>query len=731
MAADRFQVHRLAAVAAAVIAGPAPSTAHAQWFYEEPELLRAYVATYGTDVVLHAEMRWALDGPSSTPVGFDADAAMEIEFHVQDKCFAMPRDGTDDDVDPFTVGVRTNLPGALYVDTWNYASPADPLDASEDVLRECGSGVYAAAALRFYDRYLRDIADSDGNFAVGVHRARLLRRGVLYRITYPLTATLPGTGACLFTSSSSMVGVRIQMLSDVCTPDFPVPFPTDCPFILGAPFCREDVERGFTQFSVAERICAPTRLITAPPAPRDGEIPYEGADCSDGDRDGLFSALSALSDGTWVGMLGTRAIDCDDANTAVPGDSDLECRGALASCGGDGDCTLNVCENDARCGICGEIGMPCCGGLCSASDYVCRLSGICECVDWDADLHAAESCGGDDCDDTDGAVHRSAPEICGNGRDDDCDLTLDNGCPVDCAGTGTMPCGSDTGECVAGVQSCVAGRWGACSGGTGPTMEICDGLDNDCNGTADDGVRLTFYQDLDGDGFAPIGATAVSSCTEPAGYTSRMGDCDDACPICFPMAPETCGDGRDGDCDGAVDDGCVVCGDRSCSAPSESCPSSCGADCCARFDGFSIARSCRSPARGATEVFMGDFTSIEAENVAVDSFAACVAGGSLSLEQSSATYPLGNYSIQARLTFATLPATTAITFHLSYACRDASATVAVIGSTGGEIVRSCTGGLQTITMPATTRPDGTWTATIGLGRSNSRVTIDYAAVSMP
>jgi peptidoglycan/xylan/chitin deacetylase (PgdA/CDA1 family) len=45
------------------------------------------------------------------------------------------------------------------------------------------------------------------------------------------------------------------------------------------------------------------------------------------------------------------------------------------------------------------------------------------------------------------------------------------------------------GACKEGTQSCVAGRWeGRCSGQVLPSAEICDGLDNDCNGQVDDGV---------------------------------------------------------------------------------------------------------------------------------------------------------------------------------------------------------------------------------------------------
>ncbi|MHC4815653.1 MAG: MopE-related protein [Planctomycetota bacterium] len=72
-------------------------------------------------------------------------------------------------------------------------------------------------------------------------------------------------------------------------------------------------------------------------------------------------------------------------------------------------------------------------------------------------------------------------ESCDN-VDNDCNGTVDDNVPGEGA-----PCGSGVGECTPGQRQCEAGQWN-CVGGTGGSAEVCDGLDNDCNGAIDDNV---------------------------------------------------------------------------------------------------------------------------------------------------------------------------------------------------------------------------------------------------
>lgn len=87
-------------------------------------------------------------------------------------------------------------------------------------------------------------------------------------------------------------------------------------------------------------------------------------------------------------------------------------------------------------------------------------------------------------------------------------------------------------------------------------IEICDGIDNNCDGIIDEGVTTTFYADNDGDGYGDFENT-IEACTEPSGYVSDNSDCDDSDSSVFPGGNEVC-DGKDNNCDGEVDEGCNV-----------------------------------------------------------------------------------------------------------------------------------------------------------------------------
>jgi large repetitive protein len=88
-------------------------------------------------------------------------------------------------------------------------------------------------------------------------------------------------------------------------------------------------------------------------------------------------------------------------------------------------------------------------------------------------------------------------------------------------------------------------------------IEVCDGLDNDCDTESDEGLRtITFYIDADGDTFGDADISlSIASCGAPIGYVDNPNDCDDGNAAINPDAVEVCDNDVDNDCDGKTDDG--------------------------------------------------------------------------------------------------------------------------------------------------------------------------------
>lgn len=83
-------------------------------------------------------------------------------------------------------------------------------------------------------------------------------------------------------------------------------------------------------------------------------------------------------------------------------------------------------------------------------------------------------------------------------------------------------------------------------------VEICDGVDNDCDDETDEGLAATeWFTDGDGDGYGTASGS-IEACALPDGYAATADDCDDSVVDINPGATEVC-DGADNDCDGDVD----------------------------------------------------------------------------------------------------------------------------------------------------------------------------------
>ncbi len=151
-------------------------------------------------------------------------------------------------------------------------------------------------------------------------------------------------------------------------------------------------------------------------------------------------------------------------------------------------------------------------------------------------------------------------ELC-NGVDDNCDGTIDDGDP----GGGASCTTGIQGACAAGVLHCQGGAV-ECVQTTPSGAEVCNGLDDDCDGVVDEGFSLaTDPQNCGACGNACALAHSVPQCvartcaiaTCDRGFVDLDGTpangCEYACPV-MPITAEVC-NGIDDDCNGLVDDG--------------------------------------------------------------------------------------------------------------------------------------------------------------------------------
>ena len=164
----------------------------------------------------------------------------------------------------------------------------------------------------------------------------------------------------------------------------------------------------------------------------------------------------------------------------------------------------------------------------------------------------------EDCDDDNSQVHPGATEVC-DSVDNNCDGDVDEGvertwytdADGDGFGDGDVPvyaCDAPDGAVPVG-NDCDDADGTAYPGG----LELCDEVDNDCDGETDEDSTLVWYADEDGDGYGDPDVS-VEGCDAPDAYVTDDTDCDDAHDDAYPGGEELC-DGLDNDCDGLFDEG--------------------------------------------------------------------------------------------------------------------------------------------------------------------------------
>jgi len=290
----------------------------------------------------------------------------------------------------------------------------------------------------------------------------------------------------------------------------------------------------------------------------------ELCDTIDNDCDGATDEDDAADAATWYA-------DTDTDGFGDSGTSTAACAAPSGYVSDDTDCDdTDVAINPDAAEVCDDVDNDCNGWVDDDDPAVSGTSTWHRDLDGDGygdTLTSTDTCDmpsgyvadSTDCDDSESSTNPAAKEVCDE-ADNDCDGTTDEGVTTtfyaDSDGDGHGDPSSTTEACEApsGYVSTDADCDDTESTTSPNAFEVCDEVDNDCDGSIDNDAinEDTFYADADGDGFGDASDSA-EDCEAPSGYVSDSDDCDDTDAAINPDATETCNE-IDDNCDGVTDD---------------------------------------------------------------------------------------------------------------------------------------------------------------------------------
>jgi hypothetical protein len=249
-----------------------------------------------------------------------------------------------------------------------------------------------------------------------------------------------------------------------------------------------------------------------------------------------------------LALVATATLSCTQCGVDPPLPCPRDANNNPILCTSDAQCQDgNFCDGREACQP-GAASANDCGCLyaepatpCRAGEECLEESGQCVavCVDMDFDGHTALRCGGDDCDDEDANRYPGNVEVCdADDHDEDCNWETYGVMDGDRDGYGSARCcnedperGSFCGnDCNDGDE------------GQHPAMvEVCNGLDDNCDDQIDEHITVAMYEDEDGDGNGA--GAAMQLCPGWPGYSALGNDCDDTNAALLPGAMRCTGVG--------------------------------------------------------------------------------------------------------------------------------------------------------------------------------------------